>query len=41
MHALKILHADIKQANIMYSFTWKKCVFIDFGITNCVKETPK
>lgn len=37
MHGLKILHADIKQANIMYSASWGKCVFIDFGIANCVK----
>ena len=31
MHILKIIHRDIKPDNIMYSPTFKKLVFIDFG----------
>ena len=31
MHILKIIHRDIKPDNIMYSPTFRKLVFIDFG----------
>jgi serine/threonine protein kinase len=31
MHTLGIVHRDIKPDNIMYSRTFKKHVFIDFG----------
>ena len=31
MHALNIVHRDIKPDNIMFSNTFKKHVLIDFG----------
>jgi len=31
------MHMDIKMDNLMYSPKYKKCVFIDFDITTCVK----
>jgi serine/threonine protein kinase len=40
MHSLKICHMDISQKNIMYSLTFKKWVFIDFGLSRIVKENP-
>ena len=33
MHMLQIVHRDIKPSNIMYSPTYEKHVFIDFGCT--------
>jgi len=33
MHSLKIVHRDIKPANFMHSRTFKRPVFIDFGLT--------
>ena len=36
---LQIVHRDIKPSNIMYSPTYKKHVFIDFGCTEGLKET--
>jgi serine/threonine protein kinase len=38
MHSLKICHMDISPKNIMYSSTFKKWVFIDFGLSKMVKE---
>ncbi len=38
MHTFKITHADIKIDNIMYSPNLKKCVFIDFGVSNIIQE---
>lgn len=38
MHKLKINHVDIKRENIMFSPSFKKSVFIDFGTTTYVKE---
>lgn len=38
MHILKIIHQDIKPDNIMYSPTFKKLVFIDFGGCLMVEE---
>jgi len=31
MHRLKIVHRDIKPTNMMYSSTFRKNIFIDFG----------
>lgn len=36
---LKIVHRDIKPSNIMYSPTFGKNVFIDFGCSSGLKET--
>ena len=33
MHMLQIVHRDIKPGNLMYSKTFKRNVFIDFGCT--------
>ncbi len=33
MHKLNITHNDIKPQNILYSPTYKKLVFIDFGMS--------
>ncbi len=38
MHRLKIVHRDIKPQNIMYSSTFKKDVFIDFGACDFLYE---
>lgn len=38
MHAMKIVHMDIKPDNIMYSESYKKHVFIDFGGCIVLKE---
>ncbi len=37
MHSLKICHMDVSPKNIMYSHTFKKWVFIDFGLSNMLK----
>ena len=34
MHLLKIVHSDIKPANILFSESYKKNVFFDFGVAN-------
>jgi serine/threonine protein kinase len=38
MHQLFIIHADIKDINMMYSPTYKKIVFIDFGTAYCLNN---
>jgi serine/threonine protein kinase len=38
MHSLKIVHRDIKFDNIMFSPTYKRNVFIDFGGCIFLKE---
>jgi serine/threonine protein kinase len=38
MHILKIMHQDIKPDNIMYSPTFKRLVFIDFGGCLMIEE---
>lgn len=39
MHSLKVVHRDIKPDNIMYSKSFKKHVFIDFGGSILLKES--
>jgi serine/threonine protein kinase len=38
MHALHLMHSDIKPENIMYSPHYKKLVFVDFGLSTIVSE---
>lgn len=38
MHFLKIIHGDIKPENIMWSPSYQKNIFIDFGMSKVVKE---
>jgi serine/threonine protein kinase len=37
MHSLNIIHGDIKLANIMWSETYQKNIFIDFGLSMFLK----
>jgi tRNA A-37 threonylcarbamoyl transferase component Bud32 len=37
MHSLKICHMDVSPKNIMFSPTFKKPVFIDFGLSKMLK----
>jgi serine/threonine protein kinase len=39
LHRLKIIHKDLKPLNFMYSNTYKKNVFIDFGISHPILES--
>lgn len=38
MHMLQIVHRDIKPGNIMFSPTFNKNVFIDFGGSEILME---
>lgn len=38
MHFLKIVHCDIKPANLMFSETFQKNVFVDFGIAEVLSQ---
>lgn len=40
MHSFYIIHADIKPENIVFSPSLNKPVFIDFGFSTIIKETP-
>lgn len=40
MHSFGIIHKDIKPSNVAYSPSLKNFVFIDFGVSECVKERP-
>ena len=40
MHSFGIVHGDVKPENIMWSPSFKKNVFIDFGLSTVVKEKP-
>lgn len=33
MHTLQIIHGDIKNENIMWSPTFQKNIFVDFGLS--------
>lgn len=39
MHFFKIIHFDIKPSNIAFSNTFKRWVFIDFGLSEVIKES--
>ena len=39
LHAFKIIHCDIKPDNIMFSPSYKKNVFIDFGLSQIIEES--
>jgi tRNA A-37 threonylcarbamoyl transferase component Bud32 len=36
MHLLQIVHLDIKKSNLMFSKTFTKIVFIDFGLSEFI-----
>lgn len=38
LHSFGVIHFDIKPANIMFSNTLKEYVFIDFGLSECIRE---
>ena len=38
MHHLHLVHRDIKPENIMLSSSFKKLVYIDFGLSTFIKE---
>lgn len=38
LHSLRIIHNDIKFDNILFSERLGKIVFIDFGLSELVKE---
>jgi serine/threonine protein kinase len=38
MHQLKIVHSDIKPTNVMYSTSYRKNLFLDFGISEVIDE---
>lgn len=40
MHSLGIIHGDIKLDNIMWSNSFHKWVFIDFGLSQVLSEKP-
>lgn len=39
MHSLNIIHGDIKLENVMWSSTFQKNVFIDFGLSRILKQS--
>ena len=36
MHKFKIIHKDIKPANMLYSNKYKKYVLTDFGLSHAI-----
>lgn len=38
LHSLRIVHGDIKPNNVMWSPAYEKLVFVDYGLSRCVKE---
>jgi serine/threonine protein kinase len=39
MHQLNLVHMDIKLENVMFSQTYSKFVFIDFGLSRFISES--
>lgn len=39
MHMIKLIHFDIKPANILYSNHYQSPVFIDFGLSEIVNSS--
>jgi serine/threonine protein kinase len=39
LHALKIIHFDIKLENIAFSPAFDKYVFIDFGLSKIIRQS--
>lgn len=39
MHSAKFVHVDIKPSNIAFSNFFNKHIFIDFGLSDIIKET--
>lgn len=40
LHSLHIAHCDVKTNNILFSPSFRKLVFIDFGVSRLLSETP-
>lgn len=40
MHKLHIIHFDIKPPNIGFSSILHKPIFLDFGLSRIIKESP-
>jgi serine/threonine protein kinase len=38
MHQLKVVHSDIKPPNVMFSPSYQKNVFLDFGVAEVINE---
>jgi serine/threonine protein kinase len=38
MHLIKVVHSDIKPANVMFSECYKKNVFLDFGVGSVLSQ---
>lgn len=38
LHELRIVHGDIKPDNVMWSPTYRKLVFVDFGLSCCPSQ---
>lgn len=38
MHQLKVIHSDIKPPNVMFSPSYQKNVFLDFGVAEVINE---
>jgi len=38
MHKFNIIHFDVKMSNLMFSPIFKKAVYIDFGLSEIIKE---
>jgi len=36
LHQLKLIHQDIKPENIMYSPSFKRLIFIDYGLSRFI-----
>ncbi len=39
LHSMHLVHRDIKPTNVCWSPNFKKYVFIDFGLSNILRQT--